>query len=174
MRNKVQKRQWSFGTPAAKTALLNTVVPIQDQGEKHSSQKTQTLPLSESSRLKEVMKKRRLDMETKKEIPIVASGVKPRPEDGKMKKSSFPHCEEIGLELDVKFKSKAGTKLDFCLLTHAVVYEIHRFINKYRFNRKSKARYASTLYEIIEHNFDLSLLNYRRRALTVYLEMRVK
>ncbi|TKS83360.1 hypothetical protein D9C73_017472 [Collichthys lucidus] len=69
---------------------------------------------------------------------------------------SYNICEEIGLDLNIRPKSKAKTKLDLKLLTRGVLFELHQYV------RQNSERYVPTLYEILEYNFDLSSQNHRK------------
>ncbi|XP_028253061.1 uncharacterized protein LOC114428658 isoform X1 [Parambassis ranga] len=69
----------------------------------------------------------------------------------------YPLCSEIGLDLDVTSKSENKEKLDLNLLTIPVILEIQKFISK-----KVSHYFPSTLYDILDHNFDLSSQHHRK------------
>eukprot|EP00064_Thunnus_orientalis_P015454 superscaffoldBa00002866_g15507 len=65
-------------------------------------------------------------------------------------------CKEIGLDLDVRYKSETKTKLDLQVLTRGVLFELHQYVEQ------NCNRYVPSLYEILEYNFDLSSQNHRK------------
>lgn len=72
------------------------------------------------------------------------------------KRSGYHFCAEIGLELEVGSRAGAKTKLDLQLLTRAVLFEMHRYVEE------NCPRYVPALYEILDYNFDLSSQNHRK------------
>lgn len=70
--------------------------------------------------------------------------------------SSYQTCREIGLDLDLRFKTEAKPKLDLQVLTRRVLLEIHRYV------QQNSSRYVPALYEILEYNFDLSSQNHQK------------
>lgn len=69
---------------------------------------------------------------------------------------SYHICRDIGLDLDIRFKSETKTKLDLQVLTRGVVFELHQYVEQ------NCNRYVPSLYEILEYNFDLSSQNHRK------------
>ncbi|XP_031694458.1 uncharacterized protein LOC116377059 [Anarrhichthys ocellatus] len=114
---------------------LNTVVPLSG----HSTLDPQ--PLAANSSEDQVSETEVLngDVETEKE-----------------KVNGYRICERIGLDLDVGFKREAKPKLDLRVLTRAVLFEMHRYVEQ------NCNRYVPALYEILEYNFDLSSQKHRK------------
>lgn len=78
-----------------------------------------------------------------------------------------PLCKEIGLQLDVK--TVVNAKLDLQLLTRGVMFEIHNYAIK-----KPMSYYYCTLYDVLEHNFDLESQKYRSLDLSLRIASKVK
>ncbi|KAM8897875.1 uncharacterized protein AB9W97_009056 isoform 1-T4 [Spinachia spinachia] len=68
----------------------------------------------------------------------------------------YPVCQQIGLDLDIGAKLDAKTKLDPRVLTRGALLEMHRYVQRHC------NRYVPALYEILEHNVDLSSQRHRK------------
>ncbi|KAL6098280.1 uncharacterized protein ACO6RY_17442 [Pungitius sinensis] len=68
----------------------------------------------------------------------------------------YPVCQQIGLDLDIGAKPDAKAKLDPRVLTRGALLEMHRYV------RRHCGRYVPALYEILEHNLDLSSQRHRK------------
>ncbi|XP_029303445.1 uncharacterized protein LOC115018542 [Cottoperca gobio] len=77
-------------------------------------------------------------------------------EDVEKKLIRYRICAEIGLDLNVRCKPEAKTKLDRRVLTRGVLFEMHQYVEQ------NCNRYVPALYEILEYNFDLSSQNHRK------------
>lgn len=64
----------------------------------------------------------------------------------------YPLCKDLGINLEVNSKSEATAKLNLQVLTRAVVYEMHRYVE----DNPQEYHYVPALYKILEANFDLS------------------
>ncbi|XP_008296935.1 uncharacterized protein LOC103369872 [Stegastes partitus] len=69
---------------------------------------------------------------------------------------AYSICQQIGLDLDISRKPEAKAKLDLQVLTRAVLFEVHQYVEQ------NCNRYVPALYEILEYNFDLSSQSHRR------------
>lgn len=123
-----------------------------------SSQLLQTPPnvnneLKTKSESRGTMKRKKMRMKTTRHIRFAGQ--------------IYPLCKEIGLQLDVK--TVVNAKLDLQLLTRGVMFEIHNYAIK-----KPMSYYYSTLYDILEHNFDLESQKYRSLKLSLSIASKVK
>nr|XP_033504070.1 uncharacterized protein LOC117270527 [Epinephelus lanceolatus] len=124
------------------------------------------------SERKETIKKRMLALQTKEKRPTLPSpntSVVKSKTHQQSKGKCFPHCTEIGLDLDVTSKSGEKEKLDLNLLTRAVVCEIHKFAVKNPGNYM-----PHTLFDILDYNFDLSSQHYRRWEFSIATTSKVQ
>ncbi|XP_069000094.1 uncharacterized protein [Embiotoca jacksoni] len=69
---------------------------------------------------------------------------------------NYQTCREIGLDLDISSRSEAKVKLDLQVLTRAVLFEMHQYVEQ------NCNRYVPALYEILEYNFDLRSQSHRK------------
>ncbi|KAL7388424.1 hypothetical protein ABVT39_013614 [Epinephelus coioides] len=124
------------------------------------------------SERKETIKKRMLALQTKEKRPTLPSpntSVVKSKTHQQRKGKCFPHCTEIGLDLDVTSKSGKKEKLDLNLLTRAVVCEIHKFAVKNPGNYM-----PHTMFDILDYNFDLSSQHYRRWEFSIATTSKVQ
>ncbi|XP_051793930.1 uncharacterized protein LOC127530657 [Acanthochromis polyacanthus] len=90
------------------------------------------------------------------ELDVKPVDVKPV-DGGEQRQDRLYHiCQQIGLDLDLSCRPEPKAKLDLQLLTRAVLLEVHRYVEH------NCNRYVPALYEILEHNFDLSSQSHRR------------
>ncbi|KAL7388467.1 hypothetical protein ABVT39_014571 [Epinephelus coioides] len=124
------------------------------------------------SERRETIEKRMLALQIKEKRPTLPSpntSVVKSKTHQRSKGKCFPHCTEIGLDLDVTSKSGQKEKLDLNLLTRAVVCEIHKFAVKNPGNYM-----PHTLFDILDYNFDLSSQHYRRREFSIATTSKVQ
>ncbi|XP_022075450.2 uncharacterized protein LOC110969636 [Acanthochromis polyacanthus] len=122
--------------------------------------KPKVLPVVEMTDRKEMFRKRQLEMQTKKERATLESekaNAERLKQIEERNKRRYPLCREIGLDLDMTKQTADKKKLHLRHLTRNVMMEIHSFIF-----RKGSRHFQSTLYEILNYNFDLSSQDYRR------------
>ncbi|XP_023151720.1 uncharacterized protein LOC111586252 [Amphiprion ocellaris] len=90
------------------------------------------------------------------ELDVKPVDVKPVDRGEQQQDRVYHICQEIGLDLDLSCRPEPKAKLDLQLLTRAVLLEVHRYVER------NCNRYVPALYEILEHNFDLSSQSHRR------------
>lgn len=87
-------------------------------------------------------------------------GIEMQPFSGNVRQvkrvNSYHICKEIGLDLNIGYKSEAKTKLDLRVLTRGVLLEVHQYV------LQNCQQYIPALYAILEYNFDLSSQNHRK------------
>lgn len=91
--------------------------------------------------------------------------------DGELKHlNHYPLCKELGINLEVNLKREATAKLDLQVLTRAVVYEMHTYVE----DNPQEYHYVPALYKILEDNFDLSSQLHRRCDFAMAIASKVK
>ncbi|XP_051264058.1 uncharacterized protein LOC127367882 [Dicentrarchus labrax] len=124
------------------------------------------------SEWQETIQKRKLALQTKekreRETPSQNTSVV-KSKKLRTKVNPYPICTEIGLDLDLTSKSEGKERLDFELLTTAVVAEIHKFITS-----MGGQYFPGTLFDILDYNFDLSSQYYRRLEFSITTASKVQ
>ncbi|XP_026173924.1 uncharacterized protein LOC113136948 [Mastacembelus armatus] len=133
--------------------------------------KVKKVSVMQKNERKETFKKRQLALQTKKvrtTVPRDNMTVE-KPKSKRPRGDCFPFCTEIGLDLDVTSKPKGKKKLDLKLLTKAVVMEIYRFVVN-----KKQHYFPSSLFDILDYNFDLSSQHDRKWEFALSTASKVK
>ncbi|XP_049913954.1 uncharacterized protein LOC126398558 isoform X4 [Epinephelus moara] len=153
-------------------AWLDEAFVFQPQRQPRHLNKPVEASATQISERKETIKKRMLALQTKEKRPTLPSpntSVVKSKTHQQRKGKCFPHCTEIGLDLDVTSKSGEKEKLDLNLLTRAVVCEIHKFAVKNPGNYM-----PHTMFDILDYNFDLSSQHYRRWEFSIATTSKVQ
>ncbi|XP_049446363.1 uncharacterized protein LOC125897234 isoform X7 [Epinephelus fuscoguttatus] len=153
-------------------AWLDEAFVSQPQRQPRHLSKPVEASATQISERKETIKKRMLALQTKEERPTLPSpntSVVKSKTHQQRKGKCFPHCTEIGLDLDVTSKSGEKEKLDLDLLTRAVVCEIHKFAVKNPGNYM-----PHTMFDILDYNFDLSSQHHRRWEFSIATTSKVQ
>ncbi|XP_049446366.1 uncharacterized protein LOC125897235 isoform X2 [Epinephelus fuscoguttatus] len=152
--------------------LLTRAVVCESQSQPTHASKPVEASATRTSERKETIKKRMLALQTKEKRPTLPSPntsvVKSKTRQRSNRKC-YPHCTEIGLDLDVTSKSGKIKKLNLDLLTRAVVCEIHKFAVKNPGNYM-----PHTLFDILDYNFDLSSQHHRRWEFSIATTSKVQ
>ncbi|XP_059208361.1 uncharacterized protein LOC131987192 [Centropristis striata] len=140
------------------TDVLEHNFDLDLSGETKASQVVQRWYSSKDCLMKRITTSPKITRWLNMVVPLsgIKQGMETSDEYEEKKINSYHICEKIGLDLNVRSKQKAKTKLDLRVLTRGVLLEMHRYVERHC------NRYVPALYEILEYNFDLSSQNHRK------------